>query len=262
MDKHGFLTQIQQQGYYISPRLFSDSFINRLKAELERAIAAEAAFHKTTRYREYGMLLACPLYGGAFLELLHYDSLIEPFNWALGETCIIYVYTSSSMPPKGTNYSSRLHVDRPMFIPGYLESLACLIPLDDFTEENGATYFLPGSHLTANPPDEEYFYKNATRLVTERGTVFYFNPRLWHAGGYNHTHQWRHAVGMAMVRPYLKQRIDLPRAMKGMDLSHVPDKVLQKLGFFAQPPASLEEYYAPPDQRPYRQPSEWETNLP
>jgi len=255
--KEIFLSAIDKEGYFISNKIFDDRFIARLKSELEAAIERESAFHQTRKHKDYGMLLACPMYGGAFLELLENPEFIEPFNWAIGETCIIYVYTSSSMPPHSTNYSNRIHVDRPMLIPGFIESLACLIPLDDFTEENGATYFLPGSHKNTEQPDDGFFYKNAKRLIAEKGTVFYFNPRLWHSGGDNNTAQWRHSVGMAMIRPYLKQRIDLPRAMKGLDLSNVPENVLQKLGFYAQPPTSLEEYYAPPDKKPYRQKSEW-----
>ncbi len=256
-NKETFLSEIDGQGYFISEKIFGEDFIARIKSELRVAIEKEAEFHSSRDYKDYGMLLACPMYGGAFLELLDNPKFIEPFNWALGETCIIYVYPSSSMPPHGTNYSKRIHVDRPMLIPGYLESLACLIALDDFTEENGATYFLPGSHKDTQQPDEKYFYQNAKRLVVEKGTVFYFNPRLWHSGGDNNSAQWRHSVGMAMIRPYLKQRIDLPRAMKGIDLTNVSENVLQKLGYYAQPPASLEEYYAPPSQRPYRQKSEW-----
>jgi len=53
----------------------------------------------------------------------------------------------------------------------------------------------------------------------------------------------------------MKQRIDIPRAMAGMDLTGVSDQTRQKLGFFSQPPASLEEYYLPPEQRSYRQPT-------
>ncbi len=257
LDAKNFLEQIDKQGYFLSDRLFDDGFISELKSQLEVAIESEAKFHGSRNYKDYGMLLACPVYGGKFLDLLMNQNFIEPFNWALGDTCIIYVYTSSSMPPNSSNYSKRIHVDRPMLIPGYTESLACLIPLDDFTEENGATYFLPGSHLEAKQPDEDFFYKNAKRLLAKKGTVFYFNPRLWHSGGNNNTSSWRHAVGLAMVRPYLKQRIDLPKAMKRMNLTGVSDRVLQKLGFYAQPPSSLEEYYAPAGQRPYRQKSEW-----
>jgi len=257
LNREVFLSEIDRQGYFISEKIFDADFVAKIKTELEKAIEQEAGFHSSRDYEDYGMLLACPIYGSAFLELLDNQNFIEPFNWALGETCIIYVYTSSSMPPHRTNYSNRIHVDRPMLIPGYTESLACLIPLDNFTEENGATYFLPGSHKDTQQPDDKSFFKNAKRLTAEKGSVFYFNPRIWHSGGDNNSAQWRHSVGMAMIRPYLKQRIDLPRAMKGMDLTNVSDTILQKLGFFAQPPTSLEEYYAPPEKRPYKQKSEW-----
>ena len=54
----------------------------------------------------------------------------------------------------------------------------------------------------------------------------------------------------------MKQRLDIPRMLAGRDLSGLPDRVLQKLGFFSQVPASLDEYYAPPEKRKYKQPVE------
>ncbi len=56
-----------------------------------------------------------------------------------------------------------------------------------------------------------------------------------------------------MCRPYMKQRIDIPRAMAHMDLSSLSEQALQKLGFRSQPPASLDEYYLPLEQRSFRQ---------
>ena len=86
------------------------------------------------------------------------------------------------------------------------------------------------------------------------GSVLFFNARLWHAGGDNQTGEWRHALTINMCRPYMKQRIDIPRAMAGMDLAGVSQQARQKLGFFSQPPASLDEYYLPPELRSFRQP--------
>ena len=54
----------------------------------------------------------------------------------------------------------------------------------------------------------------------------------------------------------MKQRLDIPRLLKNnsdVNLEGVSDRALQKLGFHAQVPTSLEEYYAPPEQRPFRQ---------
>jgi ectoine hydroxylase-related dioxygenase (phytanoyl-CoA dioxygenase family) len=258
--KQDFLSAIEQQGFAVVENVLSTDFCEQMIPGLEAAIETEALFHGTREHKDYGMLLACPVYGGHFLKLVDNETVMKPFDWILGDTSIIYVYTSSSMPPNQTNYSARIHVDRPHFIPGYTEALGCLVMLNDFTEDNGATWVLPASHHQVEAPDEDSFYKNAIRITAPRGSVFYFHLRLWHAGGRNTTHQWRHSVGIGMVRSYLKQRIDLPRALaySKTDLSGISDFGLQKLGFFSQPPTSLAEFHAPIEKRSYRQRSEWE----
>jgi ectoine hydroxylase-related dioxygenase (phytanoyl-CoA dioxygenase family) len=147
----------------------------------------------------------------------------------------------------------RVHTDSPRIIPGYVTNVGATILLDDFTEENGATWYLPRSQAQAEAPPEDEFYATAKRLIAPAGSVLFFNARIWHAGGDNKTSKWRHALTINMCRPYMKQRIDIPRAMKDMDLGGVSDRVRQKLGFFSQPPASLEEYYLPSEQRSFRQ---------
>jgi Phytanoyl-CoA dioxygenase (PhyH) len=244
---------LMDQGYVIVRDVLSKEFIAQAKVELTQAIRREVDYHKTTEYRDFGMVILCALYGGSFLSLLNNPQLMAPFEIVLGDGCIIYAYTSSSMPPNGTNYSSRIHVDCPRLIPNYVTNMGATILLDDFTEENGATWFLPGSHTMAEPPTQEFFYRNAKRVLAPAGSVWFFNARLWHAGGENRTDQWRHALTINMCRPYMKQRIDIPRAMAEMDLSGVSDNVKQKLGFFSQVPASLDEYYLPPDKRKFRQ---------
>ena len=54
----------------------------------------------------------------------------------------------------------------------------------------------------------------------------------------------------------MKQRIDIPRALSHIDLNNASQSVLQKLGFFAQVPASYEEYYVPYELRKYKQKAE------
>ena len=242
-------------GYVILPDVLDPAFIERARRELEQAIAVDSGRYGPQAQRDYGMVLLCALHGGSFLDLFDQDRLVAPFSAVLGEEWIVYAYTSSSMPPGGGNYSVRIHVDSPRLIPGYVTNMGATILLDDFTEENGATWFLPASHERAEMPTEEEFYGNARRVIARAGTVFFFNARLWHAGAFNHTTRWRHALTINACRPYMKQRIDIPRAMAGMDLTGVSDRVRQKLGFFAQPPASLEEYYLPPERRSYRQPT-------
>ena len=256
LDKDKFREDVMTQGYAIVEDILSPEFVLRAKAELELAITKEVAYHKTNQYSDFGMVLLCSLYGGAFIELFDNDKLTGAFNAVLGDGCIVYAYTSSSMPPNKSNYSNRLHVDSPRLIPGYVTNMGATILLDDFTEENGATWFLPYSQNTVEKPGEEEFYKNGKRVIAKAGSVWFFNARIWHAGGNNLTDKWRHALTINMCRPYMKQRIDIPRAMAHMDLSNVSQQALQKLGFLAQVPASYDEYYVAPEQRKFKQPTE------
>ena len=253
-DKEIFLHKIASQGYAILPDILPNHLLAPLRSGLENAIQTEKDLLQQ-RYAaaNYGMVMLCSLYGGALLKVLNTEALLAPFEWLLGDGCIIYAYTSSSMPPSSTNYSNRIHVDCPRMIPGYITNVGATILLDDFTERNGATWFLPGSQTRAESPGEDEFYRRARRVVAPAGSVFYFDARLWHAGGYNQTASWRHAITINMCRPYMKQRIDIPRAMAHMDLSGLSERALQKLGFLSQPPANYDEYYAPPGMRTFRQ---------
>jgi ectoine hydroxylase-related dioxygenase (phytanoyl-CoA dioxygenase family) len=255
-DKENFIKEINEQGYSIVPNVLSPEFITETKKQLELAIEKEVAYHQTSSFGDYGMVLLCSLYGSNFIDLFNNPVLLSAFNSILGDGSIVYAYTSSSMPPLKTNYSNRIHVDCPRLIPGYITNLGATILLDDFTEENGATYFMPYSQNLPEPPSEQEFKQKSKRLIAKAGTVWFFNARVWHAGGNNSTNNWRHALTVNMCRPYMKQRIDIPRAMANMDLSSVSSEALQKLGFYAQVPASYDEYYAAPEKRKFKQKAE------
>ena len=252
-DLQTFAQSIRDDGYCIVENVLTPEFTLQTKKELGIAIEKEMEYHGTSDYSDYGMVLLCSLYGGNFIKLFDNTRLTDRIEAVLGEGSIVYAYTSSSMPPGKTNYSRRIHVDSPRIIPGYVTNLGVTIALDDFTEDNGATFFLPKSHTLEEPPTEEYFYKHAKRFIAKAGSVWFFNARIWHAGGDNKTSQWRHGLTLNMCRPFMKQRIDIPRAMGNMDLSSVSEKALQKLGFLAQTPANYDEYYVAPEKRKYRQ---------
>lgn len=261
LNKEAFLNEFDENGFVIVEGLYTAKFIDELLPELEIAKQNEAAINHANNQKADGTLLACPIYGGKFLDVLENQNFFLPFNWILGDTCIIWVYTTSCIAPNSINATSRIHVDRPHFIPNFNEGVGSLILLNDFTEENGATWFLPTSHKKSEQPDEYFFYKNAKRLIAPKGSVFYFNLRMWHAGGINTTNNWRNALGIGMIRPYYKQRIDLPRAMKNIDITHLSDFAKQKLGYFCQPPISLDEFYQNANSKIRIQPSEWENPM-
>jgi len=248
-----FVEEINTKGFCIVENLLNQEYISKTKEQLIRAIKHEQSYHKSKEYRDYAMVLLCSLYEGNFIKLFDNIELMNYFESILGSGCIVYAYTSSSMPPRQTNFSNRIHVDCPRIIPNYITNLGATILLDDFTQENGATWFLPNSFLDIDEPEKDFFYSNSKRVIAKAGSVFFFNARLWHAGGINLTDSWRHALTINMVRPWMKQRIDIPRAMSHLDTSNLSDRAKQKLGFFSQVPASYDEYYCDYEYRKYKQ---------
>ncbi len=241
--KETFLKEFQEKGYVIMDNVIDQDYIKRASAQLEIALEKELEFVGTKDYKFYGYVLSNAKYGGAFLEIFDNKKITDPMNWVLGENCIIYSYTSSSMPPKMGNDSSHVHVDCPIFLEDYILRMGVLLPLVDFTVDNGATFYLEGSHKSEVMPSDDEFYKKAKRLTIKSGSCFFFNTRMWHAGGSNNSDGWRHALTVNICRPWMKQYIDTPRLLENLDLSNASEAVLQKLGFYSQPPSSYEEYY-------------------
>lgn len=257
-DRDTLRRTILEDGCFVVEGVLSPDYIARAKPALEAAIAKEAEYHGSTDYKDYGMVLVCSLYGSVLWEPFDNAALMAPFNAVLGDGCIVYAYTSSSMPPGKTNYSRRIHRDCPTtrLVPGFPTNMGATIALDDFTLENGASYFLPGSHVRTDVPGEKEFNERAERYVAPAGSVMFFDALTYHAGGDNKTDRWRHALTINMCRSWMKQRIDIPQAMSKIDTSELSNAAKQKLGFFTQVPASYDEYYAPPEKRKYTQPVE------
>jgi ectoine hydroxylase-related dioxygenase (phytanoyl-CoA dioxygenase family) len=251
-DEHAFRAAIARDGYAILPGLIDAAFIARARAALEDAIRQEAAYHGNASYADYGMVLLCSLYDRVFNEVFDNEALMAPFEAILGAGCIVYAYTSSSMPPGTGNYATRIHCDSRRIIPGYVTNLGLTLLLDDFTENNGATWFLPGSQTRAEAPSREEFFANALRLIAPAGSGLFFDAHLWHSGGENHSNDWRHALTVNMCRSWMKQRLDIPRVLHGRALQ-LSQRAEQKLGLHAQVPASYDEYYAPREKRVFRQ---------
>ena len=188
----------------------------------------------------------------AFFDVLEHPAVIEVLDEFISETSILYACTTSSMPAGGTNYSNRIHVDSPRVIPGYFSQIGVIVPLDDFTEENGATYMLPGSFERTDSVEQDEFFANAERVLAERGDIIVLNPRTWHLGGENGTQNDRHAITLSACRSFMRQRFDYPRLLDAEVADGLSPTLRRIFGFNVRVPASLDEYYVPEDERLYK----------
>lgn len=255
--KEDFIKEFNENGFVIRDSGFSKDFIDRAGRALLESIEIEAKSRGTKNYREYGLLLCSAYFGDkypVFLEFFENNYFFEPFDWILDKWNITFLYSCACIPPKSKISTSNIHIDLPRFIPDYNCGVGAIFCIDDYTEENGATWILPKSHLSAVKPDEEYFYNNAIRFTAKAGTVCYFHQSLWHAAGQNNSDKWRRSLNIGMIRPWMKQRIDIPEFLKHLDTSNIPHNTLQKLGFHSIPPKGYDDYFAEINKRSFSQP--------
>ena len=246
------LEQILRKGFAVVPGVLDTAEIPAARALLQQCIAEDLNAFTGKQYVDSWMVHNLMVRGEPFARLLENPKLHCYLSELLGETCILYAYTSSSMPPGGSNYSHRIHVDSPRFIPGYITNVGIMVALDDFTAANGATYFLPGSHQSDATPSEAEFFARAERVYPKAGDAVVFNARTWHMGGENKTDQPRHAITMNVCRSYMRQRFDYPRLVPPRIVNNLGEVGRRFLGFNVRMPTSLDEYYVPEDQRLYK----------
>jgi ectoine hydroxylase-related dioxygenase (phytanoyl-CoA dioxygenase family) len=108
-------------------------------------------------------------------------------------------------------------------------------PLDDFTLENGATRFIPGSHRwepgrTPRPDDEV-----VTAVISPGSAMFYLGS-LWHGGGANQTSAPRLGVILHYCVGWLRQQENHCLAVPREVARELPERLQELLGYNIYPP--------------------------
>jgi ectoine hydroxylase-related dioxygenase (phytanoyl-CoA dioxygenase family) len=243
---------LETRGYSVCPHVLEDDVCEQLKIGLVRALEnyTPRGTERSVldRYLIHDLIFQDLMYG-KLLEDPRIQQLLAPF---LGDYWVMYAFTSSSIPPMGSNYGSRLHNDCPRFVRGYTFNMGVIWALDDFTRENGGTKLLPGSHHSEKAPDAKLFEENCVQLACRKGTVVVFNAGVYHRAGENNTKQWRHSLTMNACRSYMKQRMDWVRFIPPAISGALNGQAKRIIGFDTRLPTSLDEFFVPDDQRLYK----------
>jgi ectoine hydroxylase-related dioxygenase (phytanoyl-CoA dioxygenase family) len=104
---------------------------------------------------------------------------------------------------------------------------------DDFTEANGATRVIAGSHRwdTSPEPDAE-----TTPAVMSAGSVMFYPGTLWHGGGANATDRPRLGVILEYVSSWLRPQENHLLAVPREIVATLPERLQELLGYNIYPP--------------------------
>ena len=250
-----FEQQMAERGWVVFEAALSRDLVARMAEDLEaaweicRAVQVKNGVASDADHTVHHLIGLKP----SFLDYIEASEPLNAYYEAyFGGRYILNSFGGAINTRGRTSYAQRVHRDIRSFSGDMPLLLNTLVMLDEFTADNGATYMLGGSHQRAEKPSDEDFYRGAQRAVGPAGSVLVFNSNVWHAGGDNTTDRARRSVTPMYCRPFIKQQYDYPRALgydRGDSLSA---HARQVLGYNARVPASLDEWYQPPERRMYR----------
>ena len=146
-----------------------------------------------------------------FQELIQRSIILETMEELFDRDTLHNKFTLSSLQaniigPGGAE--QRLHTDTPIpepFPPWMIQANTVWL-LDDFTENNGATWYLPGSHKFGTKPREHD--QSRSDLVQlkgiKKGSVSIHSGYLWHKSGENRTDKDRIVLLGSFAASYVR----------------------------------------------------------
>jgi len=110
--------------------------------------------------------------------------------------------------------------------------MSVMWPLVDFTEANGATCVVPGSHRLATRPEPD----RAISLSLRAGSALFYVGSLWHGGGANRTESPRTGVVLNYAASWLRPIETHLLAVPPAAAARLPERVQELLGYNLRPP--------------------------
>ena len=232
----------------------------RLRSSAARALQSvegEIGVERLNRAGESGVIRFPLQFDNAFeilLDRTEVSSLVEGF---LSQHAICHLMNAILLRPIQKSerseeklFQSQYHRDFPRCLGGKPLSINSFFCLSDFSERNGSTRFLLGSHQRedTSAPVGRFQEVSVTAPV---GSVIVFDSTIWHAGGRNSSDAVRAAVNVQWTYHWIKQQLDIPRLL-GANPHQISSANQKRLGFHSQVVSSLQNYYVAQDERLYK----------
>jgi len=215
VEKH--LREIAERGYSVIEDALDPDLVNQVSEALERiehetgVVPANNDFEGRDTVRIYNLLA----HAGVFEQIPVHPRILPVVEGVLDDGCLISSISSISIGP-GESPQLIHSDDQVIGLERPHRAVVCnsMWAISDFTEANGATRLVPGSHRWDHGPEPGAEIETIPATM-KRGSVLVWHGSLWHGGGANTTRERR--VGLAMnycagfIRQQENQQLGVPR---------------------------------------------------
>lgn len=231
LDHH--VRAIEREGYTVVEDVIDAGMAEALADDLvriERALGVRPAgnvFEGAHTVRIYNLLAHGPLYA----RIAIHDHVLPIVERVLDNGCLVSSLSSISIDPG--EKAQPIHADDQLLpVPKPHPPLVCntMWALTDFTEANGATRIIPGSHTRDHSPEYGREYASVAAEM-RRGSVLVWHGSLWHGGGANRTHERRVGVALNYCAGFIRQQENQQLGIPAEVLHSFPPRLLELVGY-------------------------------
>jgi ectoine hydroxylase-related dioxygenase (phytanoyl-CoA dioxygenase family) len=235
-------------GGYDSGQLHA--FATAFEQARAQAAAALGGLSALAAVDEHNTIRAALAHDRRFLELVGNPNVLQICRRLMADYIVLSQQNGVINPPRSERYNQGAwHRDLPYqhFVSSRPLAVNALFCIDPFTNENGATRVLPGSHRDEAFPSDHFVAGNAVTVEAPAGSFILLDCMTFHAGGINSTDHPRRAVNHVYTVPLMRQQIDLPRLL-GDDFVSDP-QTRRLLGYDVRTPSTMAEFLASRERR-------------
>ena len=226
------INQLKTRGYIVIRNLIPENLIADIKSELEPFLRQQHMgrndFEGLASERVYALLAKSP----SIARLVEHQQVLAivdqllPKDYLLSANLAIKLHPGETVQP--------WHIDDaaggfPFPLPRPAMGVSTIWALDDFTNENGATQIIPGSHLWS--AEHEIDPEDAITITMPAGSVLVFMGNTLHRGGANSSAHTRLAITPQYCAPWMRQIENMVLAIPP-DMAHrYSERIQAMLGY-------------------------------
>ena len=202
------VAKVAEDGYTIIEDAIDLDHIDALAADLDRleadlgTVPATNSFEGSATWRIYNLLV----HGDLYERIPVHPNVLPVVEGVLDYGCLVSSLSSIAIGEGET--AQPIHADDQLIpLPKPHPPTVCntMWALTDFTEANGATRIIPGTHLFDHSPNYGQHYDSIAAEMA-KGSVLVWHGSLWHGGGANTTSQRRVGIAMNYCAGYIRQQ--------------------------------------------------------
>ena len=227
------VARVRDQGYTVLERAIAPRTIDDIRGALMRLERDKQFGYSTTSFEGLNTVRINNLlaHDEVFWQIPLQPDVLAIAQALLDPELLLSSLCSLTLGPGQT--AQPMHEDTqqiPLPRPHVPLSINAVWALSDFTDANGATRIVPGSHRFDHAPDYGRHYDSVAATVPA-GSIIVFDSALWHAGGANTTAERRWALSCYYCAGWMRQQENLQLGIPRETAARFPRRLQELCGY-------------------------------